>query len=160
MSLVPRTLLVGLALVLALPATAGIPDEVLTVTRKETKLRSGKRLYAPGVCDLKEGDVVTANRREGAWWNVSFKTFTGWIHESDVTDKKDVRLSGEGVRENYSATETAAARKGFNREIEGEYTRNRPAMAEFFRVVDQIQSRGLPESEIERFLRDGRLIKE
>lgn len=155
-----RTLALCLGFTLALQATVGIPDSVLIVTKKETKLRTAKRLYAPAVCELREGDILKQLAKEGAWYSASYKAQTGWIHESDVSDRKDVRLSGEGVRETYSAAETAAAKKGFNREIEGDYKKTNPALAKMFQVVDQIQARVISESELVRFLRDGRILKE
>jgi uncharacterized protein YgiM (DUF1202 family) len=146
--------------VFGLTAGHGAQGTTLTVTKKETKLRTQKRLFAPAVCDLKEGDRVTQNGSEGAWRLVTYKTKNGWIHESDVTEKKDVRLSGQGVRENYSASEQAAARKGFNPEVEREYRNSNPNLAAAFTKVDAIQARSVVEAEIEKFLREGRLLKE
>jgi hypothetical protein len=103
--------LVGAVAIVALLA-ADVPQDpgsTLTVTRKTTKLRAQKRSFAPAVADLKEGDKVAFDKRDGAWLAVKFGAIAGWLHETDVTAKSDVRLSGEGVRENYSASETAAA---------------------------------------------------
>ena len=112
----------ALWMLVALGLSAGHEAQgtTLIVTKKATKLRTQKRLFAPAVCDLKEGDRVLLNGSEGAWRNVTYTTNHGWIHESDVTTKTDVRLSGQGVRENYSASEQAAARKGFNPDVERE----------------------------------------
>ena len=129
------------------------------MTKKATKLRTQKRLFAPAVCDLKEGDRVLLNGSEGAWRNVTYATNHGWIHESDVTTKTDVRLSGQGVRENYSASEQAAARKGFNPDVEREYRNQHPNLGPAFQKVDEIQARQVDEREIERFLLDGRLLR-
>ena len=79
------------------------------------------RLFAPAVCDLREGDRLVQVAQEGAWFNATFKSKTGWVHQSDVTTKEGVRLSGEGVSERYSASESAAARKGFTPQVEQEY---------------------------------------
>ena len=38
-------------------------------------------------------------------------TFTGFVHQGDVSERRDVRLSGQGVRENYTAAEAAALRQ-------------------------------------------------
>jgi hypothetical protein len=147
-------------MLVAIGLTAGhAAEETLIVTKKTTKLRTQKRLFAPAVCDLKEGDRVTLNGAEGAWRNVTYQAKSGWLHESDVTAKTDVRLSGQGVRENYSASEQAAARKGFNPDVEREYRNQHPNLAGAFQKVDEIQARTVDEQEIERFLEEGRLLR-
>ena len=148
-----------LLVALALSAGHEAQGTPLIVTKKTTKLRTQKRLFAPAVCDLTEGDRVTLNGSEGAWRNVTFGTKNGWIHESDVTAKTDVRLSGQGVRENYTASEQAAARKGFNPDVEREYRNQHPNLGPAFQKVDEIQARQVDEQEIERFLLEGRLVR-
>jgi hypothetical protein len=145
----------------ALPQSRG---DTLTVTKKTTKLRASKKLFAPGVADLKEGDRVAVVSKDGAWvsvtWSGGGKAVTGWIHESDVIAKKDVRLSGQGIREKYSVSEAEAARKGFNPQVEKAYRERNPSLEAAFAVVDRIQSESIPEAEVERFLREGRLLQE
>jgi len=53
----------ALWMLVAIGLTAGHAGQgtTLIVTKKETKLRTQKRLFAPAVCDLKEGDKVTLN---------------------------------------------------------------------------------------------------
>lgn len=144
-----------------LPQSQG---DTLTVTKRETKLRSQKRLFAAGVADLREGDRVTLVTKDGVWLNVTYKgrdnTVTGWLHESDVSAKKDVRLSGQGIREKYTVSEAEAARKGFNPQVEKAYRDKNPNLEAAYALVDRIQAATVPEAEIERFLRDGRLLQE
>lgn len=136
------------------------PGDTLTVTRKTTKLRSQKRSFAPAVADLKEGDKLAFQNKDGAWLAVKFGAQAGWIHTTDVSTNPDVRLSGQGVRETYSTSETAAARKGFNPQVEKNYRQNNPNLEQAFRLVDRIQERAVPEAELRAFLRDGRLLAE
>jgi hypothetical protein len=82
------------------------------------------------------------------------------LHASDVSTKSDVRLSGEGVRESYSASEAAAARKGFNPQVERDYRANNPALAAAFAKVDQIQARKVDEQQVRAFLQEGGLWRE
>lgn len=147
-----------------LPQTQG---DTLTVTKRETKLRSQKRLFAPSVADLREGDRVALVTKDGAWCSVTYqaaaagsKSVTGWLHESDVSAKKDVRLSGQGIREKYTVSESEAARKGFNPQVEKAYRDQNPNLDAAFELVDKIQATTVPESEVERFLREGRLLPE
>ncbi len=136
------------------------PGAVLTVTRKATKLREQKRLFAPALAELHEGDKLVLERKEGAWLAVGFAKLRGWLHETDVSSNPEVRLSGEGVRENYSASETAAARKGFNPQVEQAYRTKKPELAPAFRLVDRLQARTLPEDVLRAFLVAGGLLEE
>lgn len=153
---------VALLLAIALSASAVGPQDgaLLTVTKKLTKIRNAKRLYATGVADVREGDKLELLLRESPWCQVRFQGKTGWVHETDVSERSDVRLSGQGVRENYSAAETAAAKKGFNQEIEKNYEQQNPNLKPAFDKVDQVQARGVAEAELVSFLRAGGLIEE
>ena len=149
---------------LAAGAAPQSQGDTLTVTKKTTKLRAQKKLFAPGIADLKEGDRVTLVSKDGAWlsvtWTSGGQATTGWLHESDVTAKKDVRLSGQGIREKYSVSEAEAARKGFNPQVEKAYRERNPNLDAAYQIVDRVQAQTIPEAEIERFLRQGRLLKE
>ncbi len=136
------------------------PGATLTVTRKTTKLRAQKKLFAAGVADLKEGDKLTFATRDGAWLSVHFGKIDGWLHETDVSTNPDVRLSGEGVRETYSASETSAARKGFNPQVEKNYRTQNPNLEAAFRLVDKLQARAVPEADVRAFLVKGGLLEE
>ena len=140
--------------------SSGTPQDTLTVTRKTTKLRQDKRLFAPAVTELHEGDKLVLDRKEGAWLAVRFAALAGWLHETDVSAKAEVRLSGEGVRESYSASETAAARKGFNPDVERAYRSGNPALEVAFQLVDRLQARGVSDDEIRDFLVEGGLLEE
>lgn len=152
----------GLLLVLGLLVSGALqdPGDTLTVTRKTTKLRSEKRLFAPAVAELREGDRLVLERKEGAWLAVTFANLKGWLHENDASSKPDVRLSGEGVRESYSSSETAAARKGFNPQVEQAYKTGKPELERAFQEVDRLQARPVPEEELRAFLVAGGLLGE
>ena len=158
----PPTRAIGLLVILVLLAASAQQnsDATLTVTRKTTKLREQKRLFAPAVAELHEGDRLVLDRKEGAWLAVRFAELAGWLHETDVSSKPDVQLSGEGVRETYSASETAAARKGFNPEVEKSYRTSNPRLETAFRLVDRLQARAVPEDDLREFLVAGGLLEE
>jgi len=142
-------------------AAAQAKGDTVTVTRKTTKLRNAKRTFAPSVADLQEGDRLLVDAAEGAWFEVTFTapagSLKGFVHGGDVSKKKDVRLSGDGVRENYSASEAAAARKGFNPDVEREHRTNNPALEPAFDRVDAIQARIVTDAELLAFLSAGGL---
>lgn len=152
---------VGLLALLGLFASGAqqAPASV-TVTRKVTKLREQKRLFAPAVAELHEGDKLVLEGKEGAWLVVTFAKLRGWLHETDVSSNPEVRLSGEGVRENYSASEASAARKGFNPDVERDFRRQKPELEPAFRLVDRLQARAVPEDDLRAFLVAGGLLQE
>lgn len=158
----PATRALSIALAIAFSASALGPQdgETLTVTKKTTRVRSAKRLYASPVAEVKEGDRLTLIERESPWCRVNYQGAVGWIHETDVSARADVRLSGQGVRENYTAAETAAAKKGFNKEIEKNYENEHPNLKPAFDQVDRVEARGVPEVELVSFLRAGGLLPE
>ena len=155
-----KALMASLGLCLAAGNVPQGDGTILTVTKKETKLRTQKRALSTPVCDLKEGDKLTMKAKDGVWFAVNYQSQSGFIHSSDVSDKKEVRLSGEGVRENYSASEQSAARKGFNPQVEKEYRGQNPKLEPAFKAVDAIQAKKISDAELERFLKDGGLLKE
>jgi hypothetical protein len=153
---------IGLLVILSLLAADSPqdPGATLTVTRKTTKLRAQKKVFAPAVAELHEGDKLVFQSRDGAWLSVKQDQLAGWLHETDVSKNPDVRLSGEGVRENYSASETSAARKGFNPQVEKDYRGKNPNLEAAFQIVDKLQARATPEAEVRTFLVEGGLLKE
>lgn len=156
------TRVLGLCAVLGLLA-ADVPQDpgdILTVTRKTTKLRTQKRSFAPAAAELQEGDKLSFQNKEGAWLAVKFGNVAGWLLQSDVSSNPDVRLSGQGVRETYSTSETAAAKKGFNPQVEKTYRQNNPDLEKAFALVDQLQARAVSEPELRDFLQAGRLLQE
>lgn len=136
------------------------PGDPLIVTRKTTKLRTQKRSFAPAVADLKEGDQLEFVAKDGAWFSAKLAKVAGFVHESDVSKNKDVRLSGQGVRETYSTSETSAARKGFNPQVEKSYRASNPNLEQAFSLVDKLQAREVPEAELRAFLVAGKLLRE
>jgi hypothetical protein len=142
--------------------------DTVTVTRKTTKLRNAKRAFAPAVASLTEGDRLVVVAKDGAWLQVTLPApaastapaVQGYVHAGDVSAKKEVVLSGQGVRETYSSSETAAARKGFNPEVEKEYRAGNPQLEAAFTAVDRIQARAVSEVEVQEFLLEGGLVGE
>lgn len=166
MNFLPRaSLLACAALCLAAGNIPQSQGDKLTVTKKETKLRTQKKLLAPSAANLVEGDRVVMVSKEGPWVKATYtpagkSAVTGWVHESDVTAKSDVRLSGQGIREKYSVSEAEAARKGFNPQVEKAYRDNNPNLEAVFALVDKLEKAPVSEAEVEQFLREGRLLKE
>lgn len=136
------------------------PGSTVTVTRKTTKLRAQKKTFAAAVAELREGDKLKVEKKDGAWLAVTLGTTRGFVHETDVSTNPEVRLSGQGVRENYSASETSAARKGFNPQVEQQYRSTNPNLEQGFRLVDQLQARAVPEDDVRAFLHGGGLLRE
>jgi hypothetical protein len=156
----PRALALSPLLCLLAASAPQNPGDVLIVTRKTTKLRAQKRTFAPAVADLKEGDQLDFVSKDGAWLMAKFAGNEGFVHETDVSKNKEVRLSGQGVRETYSTSETSAARKGFNPQVEQSYRNGHPDLEKAFQLVDQLQARTVAEAELRSFLAAGKLLPE
>jgi hypothetical protein len=163
----PRYALAGVALLAVafgggLAAAVQGKGDTLTVTRQAAKLRNAKRTFAPAVADLVEGDRLVVEAVDGAWFSATYTAsagpVTGFVHKGDVSTKKDVRLSGDGVRENYSSSEAAAARKGFNPQVEREHRANNPGLETAFQAIDALQALEVTESEVFAFLVEGGLV--
>jgi hypothetical protein len=58
------------------------------------------------------------------------------------------------------ASETSAARKGFNPQVEKSYRTKKPALEAAFRLVDRLQARGLTDDDVRAFLAAGGLLGE
>ncbi len=151
-------LVAGLVLCLAAGNVPQGQGSTLIVTKKETRLRTQKRALAPAVTTLLEGDKLTLQNKDGVWYQVAYKGQNGWIHSSDCSDRKDVRLSTQGVRETYSASEQSAARKGFNPQVENEHRRKHPDLDKHFTAVDAIQKQQVSDEEVTRFIQEGKLV--
>lgn len=162
-----RTILIALTLLstMAIQSTAfaGSSEarssgETLTIKIRDSKLRSGPKLWTPAVRDLKFGDQLVAQGTEAGWFKVRTASgAAGYVHPSAVTDRKVVLASKNTAQASVDASDVVLAGKGFNKEIEREFAQNNPESN--FKAVDQVAALRIPDQDLVRFLRDGKLGK-
>jgi hypothetical protein len=145
-----------LPILLAVLISAGVmAAETLKVTVKTTKLRTSPKFYAPAVATLQFGDAIQKLDQQGDWiQGMTTAGLQGWVHGSAVEEPTFSltarRTSGTGT----SADEVALAGKGFNEQVEEEY---RKTSNLDYTWVDRMAQMMISESEMEQFLREGKL---
>lgn len=133
-------------------------NTLLTIKIKDSKLRSAPKLWAPSVSNLKFGDVLTPLGAENGWYKVKMKGGTqGFVHPTAVTDRKVVLSSSKAASAKVDASEVVLAGKGFNKEIEKDFAVANPGSN--FKQVDAVGAVKIPDAELVRFMREGKLGK-
>lgn len=129
--------------------------ETLKVTVKTSKLRKSPKFYARSVATVKFGDSLQKLMEQGDWIQATTTAgITGWIHSSAVTKPKFSLTAGRRAQEETTADEVALAGKGFNEQVEREY---RQQTNLDYTWVDRMAQITVSETEMERFLREGKL---
>ena len=70
-------------------------SEVLSVQKKEGKLRTKASFLGKISRKLPYGTQVTVLSEKGAWREVSVQNTQGWLHISTLTEKKKLSLNPE-----------------------------------------------------------------
>jgi uncharacterized protein YgiM (DUF1202 family) len=117
----------GLA-VLVLCATAAAafaaPPKQMSVTVKETQVRSTPSYLGKVLGVLAYGDRVDVLEQQKDWARVSLaaKKLEGWVNNSALTQKKvEISAGSQAAGSKASTGEVALAGKGFNNQIETQY---------------------------------------
>jgi hypothetical protein len=149
-----KILILGL-IILLLSVVFLAAAQTLKVTVKTTKLRNRPKFYAASVATLEFGDSIQKLDQQGDWIQGMTTTgLQGWVHQSAV-EKPSFSLTArrtEGT--GTSADEVALAGKGFNEQVEQEYRKTSDLD---YTWVDRMAQMKISESEMERFLKEGKL---
>ena len=130
--------------------------QTITITVKETRVRTSPKFYAKSIFDAKRGDHLEKIGEKKGWYEVRMPSGEmGWVHSSAVEMKKLKLDSGEWVETEASPDEVALAGKGFNKEVEAEYRKNHPDLD--FTWVDRMERIDIREEDIVAFLKEGKL---
>ena len=137
-------------LILSITAVTGFSQEkTMYVAVKSTDIKSAAGNFAAKLGTLNLGDAVTLIRSSGTWAEIrTSKALTGWVAMSSLSSK---RVTSSGV--SSTAGEIALAGKGFSPETEIEYKKGGLDFAE----VDQMERITVSMSDLEKFIKDGRL---
>jgi hypothetical protein len=145
--------LAGALLVLAVFLLA----ETVVVKIQSTSLRKDPKFFASAVAALKAGDSLEKLASQNGWYQVKTSAgVVGWIHSSAVEVKKfNLLASDKSMKTQASASEVALAGKGFNKQVEDSY-KSKHGEANFA-AVDRMLKISIQPSEVEKFMKDGKL---
>jgi uncharacterized protein YgiM (DUF1202 family) len=142
-------------LVTGITAAQAFSGGTYYVAVKTVTLKSGAGFFAGNKGTLKYGDKVTVLKVDGKFAEVKSATnssVTGWIATSNLSARQVV----SGTKSTASAKEVALAGKGFNQEVENTY-KNQKNKKINYADVDKTEAITVNESELKKFLEEGRL---
>jgi len=124
---------------------------------QQVQVRQSHVFYAPEMGVLKYGDEITKVGEKAGWVEITTADgLKGWIHESALSEKKLVLQSDKKFRaQDATDEEIALAGKGFSREVEQEYRKKNPDLD--FNRVDKMEALKLSSSEMQAFIKEGKL---
>ena len=126
-------------------------ERTMYVTVKTAEIKSSTGVFASAVGSVNLGDAVTVVRTNGNWAEIrTANRVTGWVNLSSLSTK---RVTGSGS--SASAGEIALAGKGFSPETEIEYRKE----GFDFTEVDKMEAITINISDLQKFIRDGRLAE-
>lgn len=143
---------------LTILAVCSAQAQMMSVEIKKVQVRSEPSfLMGKVIAELSYGDRVNVREKKGPWHRVALSgTSRGWIHNSALTKKRVVlRPGASDVRKAVANDELALAGKGFSRQVEGEFKSRNPNID--FKWIDKMESFVVPQSEIQKFLKQGEL---
>jgi uncharacterized protein YgiM (DUF1202 family) len=148
----------SIALALAGVAVAAKAGDVITVQVISAKLMKNPKLIGPSTAAVGRGTQLTVSVAQNDWYQVSSSDGkAGWIHKSNVVEKK-VALSskpGGGGSGGASEDEVALAGRGFSKEVEDKYKDKHPNMD--FSHVDNIEKYEVDTAALEKFAMAGKI---
>jgi hypothetical protein len=134
---------------------------LLSVQVKKSEVRAKPSFLGTIVARVSYGDRVELLVEQGAWLKVGLpgRKTEGWMHASALTRKKiELQAGGQAVGQTASSDEVALAGKGFNQQVEDTFKAQNPKLD--FAWVDKMEKIVVSQSEMEAFLRDGKVTPE
>jgi SH3-like domain-containing protein len=115
------------------------------------------KFYAAALLTLGAGEKIEKISSQDGWIQVRTSNgAVGWIHSSAVQVQKfDLLAMDKGLKTQASASEVALAGKGFNKQVEESYRAKHGEVN--FVWVDRMLLIRIPASEVEEFMRKGKL---
>ncbi len=151
---------VALLVVLAAPPRldAEKSKDVRFVSVAATRLLAKPMAFSATVARLDAGEAVTVVAESAGYLQVEADGKSGWIPALSV--QKEKPAIGYSARKNTdtSAEEVAAATKGFNSDVEEEYSKQNPKLD--YHQLDRLEGRTAikdPVTTLERFRKEGKL---
>jgi uncharacterized protein YgiM (DUF1202 family) len=142
-------------LVCGLAAAQVARGGTLYAAAKKVTLKSSTGFFASTRGTLNYGDRVTVLQVNGKWVEVRSAlnaSLSGWTASTNLSAKQVVSGTGSTA----STQEVALAGKGFNQEVENAYRSNGNLN---YADVDRTETQVVNDSDLLRFLEEGRLAK-
>jgi SH3-like domain-containing protein len=150
-----KTTLIVAALAGALTMGNLAAEKMMSVSVKETPLRSTPTFLGKIVAVLQYTDRVEVLEERSGWARVSLSGAQGWVHMSALSKKKIVLQAGDSdVQQSASSSEVALAGKGFNEQVEAEYKQQNNLD---YTMVDRMEQFTVTTEEILLFVEQGAL---
>jgi len=150
-----RGLLIVVCLLLLAAVTGYGETKMMSVTVREAPVRSTPSFLGKIVTDLAYGSRVEVLETRGGWVRIRVPGGdSGWLHSSELSQKKIALEAGSNVRRSASGSEVALAGKGFNEQVEQQY-KNENNLD--YTWVDRMEKISYPPDRLVQFLRAGDL---
>lgn len=137
-----RTLLAILLLLTPIPIFAdnqsNKPD-IRYVSVSGTRLLSRHSAFSRTIDKLEAGTQVTVIKKYGSYLKVKTTDTQGWIAAHSVQTKKPRIGYSDKKTSDTSSEEVAAATKGFNSDVEGQYKKDNPKLD--YDQLDKLEAR-------------------
>ena len=153
-----RTLFISFLICLTTVSTLANERKIMSVQVKKTDIRSSPSFLGKILTEVSYGDRVEVHKKERAWNMVSLTgtDIKGWIHASALTSKRIVLKPGTSdVKKAATSDEVALAGKGFNKEVEREFSVRNPKID--LSLIDRMEKIVISQDQIRRFLTEGEL---
>ncbi|HUV06579.1 MAG TPA: SH3 domain-containing protein [Spirochaetia bacterium] len=150
----PLRVIVILFLLIGLYAAA---QEMMSVTVKETQVRSTPSFMGKILANLAYGDRVQIVEKAKSWAKVLIPggKGDGWVSLSALTEKRVVLKAGsQDVDKTASSGEVALAGKGFNADVEAKYKKDKNLD---YTWIDRMEQFKIPPDQLVSFLTAGGL---
>lgn len=156
-----KTTLMAAVLLAALAIGALAAEKMMSVSVKETPLRTTPTFLGKIVTVLQYTDRVEVLEERSGWARVrlsgaqSAHSMQGWVHMSALSKKNIVLQAGDSnVQQSASSGEIALAGKGFNEQVEAEYKQQNNLD---YTMVDRMEQFTVSVEEILLFVEEGAL---
>jgi len=146
-----RQLLIVVCLLLLAPAAMAAELRVVT---EEGLVRKDRRFFAPVVTRVPYGELIRDDSRRGDWFRVRYQGIQGWIHKSQVTERK-YRATLTGPAPEATRDEVALAGKGFTPDVERSYRGQNPRPG--YEAVARVEAYRVSDEALQSFIRSGKL---
>lgn len=126
---------------------------------KKGVLRSRPSFMGEIIADVFYGDRVEEVDSKNGWSKVRPEGAEkqGWIHDSALTHKKIILVSGQtNVAQMATSDEIALAGKGFNEQVEREMKDKYPHMN--YSLIDKMEKTVVSDLQMKQFLKEGRVL--